>query len=400
MSVYRITKKDPKSGKRVYSSKVYQADFVVTTPDGQRHRIRRSTGQKEKRAAKRVVAHWKELAACGELGFINEWSVDGMTLAEACWKYWDEVGQHQRSASDVAKNLEHICRLIGGHRKFVEISPADLADAARRRAGEPRRGGTIKDETKRDQLVSLSTVNRQVVIPFRSLWRRAARVWHPAGLGPEPIWSDLLYEESEGRTRTLSEEEAAIFWQNLREDYRPCLEFGVNRGLRVKEMIIKRADVDLDRGECMIRIAKKRGGVRSERMKLSPRETSLIKAEMKKAPGDYVWTYEVQRGKMKGMRQPITLGGLRTFFRRYIEKLRKEFPGKFQDFRPHDLRHDFATVLLRNTGNLELVRKALRHADIQSTRRYAHVTGDEVSAAIEARPTPAYSPQTFPKRNA
>ena len=44
-----------------------------------------------------------------------------------------------------------------------------------------------------------------------------------------------------------------------------------------------------------------------------------------------------------------------------------------QDFRFHDFRHDFATKLLRETGNLKIVQRALNHAEIQSTARYAHV---------------------------
>jgi integrase len=54
------------------------------------------------------------------------------------------------------------------------------------------------------------------------------------------------------------------------------------------------------------------------------------------------------------------------------------------DFRFHDYRHDFGTKLLRETGNLKLVQKALNHADIKSTLRYAHVLDEDVASAIEA----------------
>jgi site-specific recombinase XerD len=54
-----------------------------------------------------------------------------------------------------------------------------------------------------------------------------------------------------------------------------------------------------------------------------------------------------------------------------------------KDFRFHDKRHDFATKLLRDTGNLKLVQKALNHAKIETTLKYAHVLQDEVSAAVE-----------------
>jgi integrase len=54
-----------------------------------------------------------------------------------------------------------------------------------------------------------------------------------------------------------------------------------------------------------------------------------------------------------------------------------------KDFRFHDFRHDLATKLLRETGNVKLVQKALNHGDIKSTLRYAHVLDEEVAAGIE-----------------
>jgi integrase len=52
-------------------------------------------------------------------------------------------------------------------------------------------------------------------------------------------------------------------------------------------------------------------------------------------------------------------------------------------FRFHDFRHDFGTRLLRETGNLKLVQKALNHSDIKSTLRYAHVLDSELVEAPE-----------------
>ena len=51
--------------------------------------------------------------------------------------------------------------------------------------------------------------------------------------------------------------------------------------------------------------------------------------------------------------------------------------------RDSDFRHDLATKLLRQTGNLKTVQKALSHADIKTTTRYAHVLDEEVAAAME-----------------
>ena len=41
------------------------------------------------------------------------------------------------------------------------------------------------------------------------------------------------------------------------------------------------------------------------------------------------------------------------------------------------------TKLLRDTGNLKLVQRALNHSDIKTTTRYAHVLNEEVADALE-----------------
>lgn len=93
-----------------------------------------------------------------------------------------------------------------------------------------------------------------------------------------------------------------------------------------------------------------------------------------------VFTYIAQRtrdGRMKGRRYPLTYSGVKITWRR----LRKR--AGVVGFRFHDYRHDLGTKLLRETGNLKLVQRALNHADLKTTTRYAHVLDDEVAAALE-----------------
>jgi site-specific recombinase XerD len=47
---------------------------------------------------------------------------------------------------------------------------------------------------------------------------------------------------------------------------------------------------------------------------------------------------------------------------------------------PHQLRHYAATSILRQTGDLELVRQVLRHETLTMALRYAHLTRPDVSA--------------------
>jgi integrase len=92
-----------------------------------------------------------------------------------------------------------------------------------------------------------------------------------------------------------------------------------------------------------------------------------------------VFTYVARktRGKQKkGRRYPVTYEGVKTRWRR------DRAASGVKDFRFHDFRHDVGTKLLRATGNLKLVQKALNHADIKTTTRYAHVQTEEVAEAL------------------
>lgn len=100
--------------------------------------------------------------------------------------------------------------------------------------------------------------------------------------------------------------------------------------------------------------------------------------ETKKAPSKAVWSYEAQRHPHLGKRRPITYNG----FRRTMSTVLKA--ARITDFRIHDLRHDFASKLLRKTRDLALVQKALKHVDISSTIRYAHVLDEDVRDDLEA----------------
>ena len=54
-----------------------------------------------------------------------------------------------------------------------------------------------------------------------------------------------------------------------------------------------------------------------------------------------------------------------------------------RDYRFHDNRHTAATRVLRASGNLNVVKRLLRHEDIATTVKYAHSQHEDVLAAME-----------------
>jgi site-specific recombinase XerD len=57
---------------------------------------------------------------------------------------------------------------------------------------------------------------------------------------------------------------------------------------------------------------------------------------------------------------------------------------RITDFRRHDLRHTFASSVLKGSKNLVAVKELLGHANIQTTSRYLHVLDEDLRAASEA----------------
>jgi integrase len=175
--------------------------------------------------------------------------------------------------------------------------------------------------------------------------------------------------------RELAGDEADRLGQATRDDYAPFFAFAMASGLRLNECLLKWSEVD-----CSTRKITKLG---KGQKRVTAHITSEIRSILWQLQGhdpEWVFTYVCRRtrdGRIRGQRYPITYAGVQTVWR----QLRKE--AGVVDFRFHDFRHDFGTKLLRETGNIKLVQRALNHSDIASTLRYAHVLDIEVAAALE-----------------
>ncbi len=360
MSVYLAKRPDG-----TLKSPYYQFSFTLKI-NGESRRFFGSTKETRKAAAREYERKERERVK-------RERPNDNMTLSAVCDRYYEEVAKHQASADDTLTALDHVCRLIGHGRRFINITADDIAKAARERAGE-----TFGKEEPR--LVAPGTVNRQIIEPLRRMMRRAKKVY---GMSCDPDlidWSELKRKEPKERVREFTAEEADAFWNKLRPDYVPFVWFLGSRGFRVNAALGIARPKEVDLIGRRVQIWKKGEG--KAWVPISKVQAEVIKQEMAKAPGQ-VWTYVAQKRPKRGMRFRITYPGLR----RVIAKALTD--AGIEDFRIHDLRHDFASKLLRKTRDLALVQKSLGHADIESTMRYAHVLDDDIAQGLEAMPGPA-----------
>ena len=202
---------------------------------------------------------------------------------------------------------------------------------------------------------------------------RAGRFWG------EPVaqieWRKHMMKEPDECVRELRGDEEAAMFAALRPDYHDVVRFALMTGCRLNECVSLRWK-DVDWGGRQIWVLGK--GKKHAPIPLPPSLRELL-WPLQGQHDEFVFTYVAQRGtpdRRHGQRYPITYEGLKTAFRRDVKPA---VPG----YRFHDNRHTAATRVLRACGNLKVAMKMLRHADIATTSKYAHVMHEDVLEAME-----------------
>ena len=297
-----------------------------------------------------------------------------LRLDDVAGRYWNEVGQHNKGARDTHRVLGYLINHFGKDKLLAEITGNDVARLVAWRRGHRNSKG---------ELLSPCTVNA-TTLTLKKLFTRA-KVWG-VRFDHEPRWKDHWLKEPPERVRELIGDEAERIEAATREDYAPFFAFAKASGLRFTECLMLRwSEVNWE-----ARQIRKQG--KGDKWITVPL-TSAIHAILWPPQGhhpDLVFTYVARytRGHtVRGQRYPLTVHTVNDVWKR----LRRE--AGVTGFRFHDFRHNLATKVLRETGNLKLVQKLLNHSDIATTTRYAHVLDDEVAEALERVTSDKKSPK-------
>jgi integrase len=335
------------------------------------HRFHGSTKRTTRREAEKVEAAEREKAQrlVAQLAAAKT----SLKLDDVAERYWQEVGQHHAGSDGTEHRLALLIQFFGKDKLLTEITGDDVARFVAWRRGHRARKSK---SDKLSNLISPHTVNHTTK-QLRTLFARA-KLWG-VRFEHEPKWSKHFLAVPPERVRELSDDEADRLEAATRADYAPFFAFARASGLRLKECFLRWSEVDFPARQ----IRKTGKGGRIVTVPITPTIREILWPLRGHHP-EFVFTYVMQRrgagphtGRIKGQRYPLTYQGVHTYWER-VRKL-----AGVTGFRFHDYRHDFASKLLRTTGNLKLVQKALNHRDIKTTTRYAHVLDSDVAEAME-----------------
>jgi integrase len=153
-------------------------------------------------------------------------------------------------------------------------------------------------------------------------------------------------------------------------------------GLRVHEACtLRRGDIDWNEGRAVI-IGK---GDKQAVVRFSTRSLRALKdylsarATLDGSSGRPLPSLPLfarhDKGAGKKIKPITTTTGRNIVSERVRQALGDQAEGRIT---PHSFRHYFVTTVLRASGNLKLAQELARHASIQVTQRYAHLSDDEL----------------------
>jgi integrase len=141
----------------------------------------------------------------------------------------------------------------------------------------------------------------------------------------------------------------------------PVVLLAMNTGLRRGELLsLHWADIDLDARMLTVRAENAKSG-RERHVPLNTEATVVLTQ----------WAAQANRAG-----RVFSVSDVKTAWAGLLES------AQITGCRFHDLRHHFASKLVRAGVDLNTVRELLGHADIKMTLRYAHLAPDHLAAAV------------------
>jgi len=217
-------------------------------------------------------------------------------------------------------------------------------------------------KAQRVKEVSPAATNRALAL-LKSMFNRAIE-WDKFH-DPNPALKVKHFREDNHKLRYLEKEEIKRLLNVCDDFLRPILIVALNTGMRKAELFnLKWHEIDFNKG--IIHLLRTKSGERREIPMNEAVKTALINTR-KHALSAYIFC--TKRGN------PYT--DIRKPFARSLKR------AGIKNFRLHDTRHTFASQLVMASIDLNTVRELMGHKSIRMTLRYAHLSPNHKSHAVD-----------------
>lgn len=342
-----------------------------------------STGCEESKAAalvieqKRVEARQELEARRSNLGHVKNGRKQ-ITLEQALNLFEADKGHEWKSIRDKKRYADYLVNVANGGRTLLsEITEEDLIRYRQRRKKAPTpRGGELSDATVNREIAHLQACMNYVgkVLKYEI---------------PLLNWKVCYLKSAEREQQWVlsPSEEKKLFAAVAAEypDLVPLVQFTVWAALRKAAAVNLRWDhVNLEDRVATVYL-KAKGKPKPHVIPLTDRMVEMLLEQPVVDDCPYVFTYKCKQDtrdrngvlRLKGQRYRFTEAG---WTRHWLKALKT---AGLVGFRFHDLRHTGATRLTRATGDVQLTKETLGHADIKTTLRYSKVDVNDIRAAQE-----------------
>lgn len=300
-------------------------------------RFLRSTGKTSEREAQ---AEAKRIRAEVQGEIAKRRPSATLTLDQAFGKYWHEHAQKTLSPTWRAEVFRYSQQII------TTVPAATLVEHVDDALVDEFVQARVKDGA------GSYAVNRALAV-WRRVHNLASKRWKQRTHVID--WSEFVNREHK-RVRALTRDEARVLIEKAPQELSWAIRWSLLTGCRKAETYSLRwDDVDLVAGRAVVTA---KGG-RQHVVWLSDDARTLLEEIPRR--GQLVLKASGQR---KQFDKALAAAGI-------------------EDFRWHDLRHTFATWMRQEGVALEVVQRALGHADLATTERYAHVADAEVRDAMQ-----------------
>ena len=277
---------------------------------------------------------------------------DKHTVHEAIWKYYNEIlPTKSKSAQQLFGQQLEFWDLKFGHLRLSELTPLAIREARSELESKKRSNSTLNR-----YVTSFSAVLGCCVKDF--LW-----------MDENPCSKIRKLAEPSGRLRFLSLEEKEELLKHCDPDLHDAVTLALLTGARKQEIWKLRYDAVNFKKKFISFLKTKSGVPRSVPMSEKVHAIIVRRARDNQFQAPYVFP------------SPVKANRPNNFARAWATAVKR---AGLKDFRWHDLRHTSASYMVMAGISLRTVADVLGHSNISMTFKYAHLSPNHLSDALNS----------------